>query len=202
MLKKLALSIGVLCLLTGKVEANSNIHILDIYNQGYKKGYAEGMLAGYKRAIEDFKKMFNEKLEEYKAIEAGRFLLNEWYISYPKVYQIPTEKGVEIKVEGCSVLRPFDDLVAKISQNIPLLEREIKSREEKESAVKREDEFTKPYVSLIPKKLKEEVVRRGYSYENLVEADHIIVYFPNERAYKQFCSEFDCQLKIQKEVKR
>lgn len=201
MFKKLVLSIGVLCFLTGKVEANSNIHILDIYNQGYKKGYTEGMVAGYKKAIEDFKKMFNEKLEEYKAIEAGRFLLNEWYISYPKVYQIPTERGVEIKVEGCSVLRPFDDLVVKISQNIPLLEKEIKSKEERESAVKREDEFTKPYIGLIPKKLKEEVVKRGYSYENLVEADHVIVYFPNERAYKQFCSEFDCQLKIQKEVK-
>ncbi|MEM1668029.1 MAG: hypothetical protein QXM53_05175, partial [Thermofilaceae archaeon] len=139
MLKKLVLSISIsiCCILVEKIEANTNIHILDIYNQGYKKGYIEGMIAGYKKAIEDFKKMFNEKLEEYKAIEAGRFLLNEWYISYPKVYQIPTERGVEIKIEGCTVLRPFDDLVAKISQNIPLLE--MKYKKDKKNVIQKDN---------------------------------------------------------------
>jgi len=94
-----------------------DITSLQAYKVGYTDGYNAGMAAGYKKAVEDFKKIFREKLQQYKALEAGKFLLKTWHISYPQVYL--TQSG-HLVINGCTILKPFDNLPNYV--NIPVVD--------------------------------------------------------------------------------
>lgn len=170
--------------------------VMDIYNsgmkEGYKKGYDAGFEKGYRQAVDDFKEIFKEKLAEYKSLEAGKFLLQNWYISYPKVYQVTTEKGVEIVVEGCSVLRPIDDLSAEIIKKAPMKESKP-GIETTKLRVKPEIEMIPPVMKTVSKKYTQEVQRHGYQYINTPETDYIVVFFENDKEAEKFCVIYGCK---------
>ncbi|GEM_PF-5665128 len=92
------------------------------YNDGYYRGKLDGYVDGYRQAVEDFKKIFRAKLKEYKAIEAGKFLVKNWYISYPRVFQVQKGNRVELLIEGCRVMKPVDNLASYVE--IPFLDKD------------------------------------------------------------------------------
>lgn len=171
--------------------------VMDIYNagmkEGYKKGYDAGFEKGYRQAVDDFKEIFKEKLTEYKSLEAGKFLLQNWYISYPKVYQVTTEKGMEVVIEGCSVLRPFDDLSAEIMKKIPHKDSLNSLNRSNRLKIRPEVEMIPPVMKTVSKKYIQEVQRHGYQYINTPESDYIVVFFDNDREAEKFCVIYGCK---------
>ncbi len=108
----------VMALVTGIVAGKENgLSSVEQYRIGYTDGYEEGkrkgMEEGYRLALEDFRKVYQEKLQEYTEIEAGKLLIKEARISFPRVYMVGGERLV---VSGCQVIKPVDDLLAKIPQ--------------------------------------------------------------------------------------
>ncbi|HFU75126.1 MAG TPA: hypothetical protein ENK66_02665 [Arcobacter sp.] len=73
------------------------------YNQGVKEGYNEAYAAGYTKAIKDA----IMALERYKTLiearEAGKYLSEENKISYPEVYSVKKNGGMQIKIHGCKI---------------------------------------------------------------------------------------------------
>lgn len=171
--------------------------LMDVYkegfNEGHKKGYDKGYFEGYKQAVEDFKVMFNEKLAEYKALEAGKFLLKNWYISYPKVYQVTTEKGVELIVEGCSIMRPFDDLSEKVFNiapfkssvfSFPSSSGKVNMVSEKSLAMQTSKKVSKKYI--------QDIQKLGLKYVAPIEQDYVVVFFDSEKSAEKFCVMYGC----------
>lgn len=112
--------------------------LTEVYEAGRKKGYEEGFKAGLEKAIEFFREVYVEKLQEYQELETGKLLIKESRVSYPRVYNVHTPDGVQIVVEGCKVIAPVDDLLHRISAvrqsappeksvpNLVLLEKRVK----------------------------------------------------------------------------
>lgn len=169
-----------------KSESKSNVSSIEAYRigytDGYEKGKKDGFIEGYKKAIEDFRRIYAEKLQEYQEIEAGKILIKEWRVSYPRVYQIPTKGGSQVVIEGCQVIKPFEDLL----QYIPV--REVFS------AGKEEDLEVKTLGMYVKVK-----VKGGYE-KTLRETDAIFfkeegsedftAYFKDEQSMREFCREY------------
>ncbi|HEM55863.1 MAG TPA: hypothetical protein ENO30_03775 [Thermodesulfobium narugense] len=98
------------------VASAKDITSLQAYRIGYSDGYEKGYVRGYEKAVSDFKKIFREKLEQYKAIETGKFLLKDWHISYPEVY---LTQGGHLVIGGCQILKPIDNLPSYVQ--IPVI---------------------------------------------------------------------------------
>lgn len=153
------------------------------YSDGYEKGKKEGYLEGYKRAIEDLRKIYQEKLQEYKEIEAGKILVKEWRISYPRVYQIPTKGGSKVVIEGCQVIKPYDDLL----ERIPI--REVREEEGKEETL--EVKTPERYYKVRVKKDSEKALSQTKAiYLKEEGKEDLIAYFPDERSMREFCKEY------------
>lgn len=184
-------------------ESNGKIKgLMEIYKEGFdeghKKGFEKGYYDGYRQAVEDFKKMFQEKLVEYQALEAGKFLLKNWYISYPKVYQVTTDKGVELIVEGCSVMRPFDDLVEKIYSKIPVLPKTTQTEVKRFSGLNNVTITTEKDVAMqvtrkVSKKYIQDIQKSNLKYISPVEQDYVVVFFDSEKSAEKFCIMYGCE---------
>lgn len=191
----------IICVTNGYADNGRVKGLMDVYkegfNDGHKKGFEKGYYDGYKQAVEDFKQMFQEKLTEYKALEAGKFLLKNWYISYPKVYQVTTEKGIELIVEGCSVMRPFDDLVEKIYSRIPLIQKSSSSNVTFKSDIKipisTEKNVALQVTKKVSKKYIQDIQKAGLKYIAPVEQDYVVVFFDSEKSAEKFCVMYGCQ---------
>jgi len=179
--------LGVVMAQEEEVKSEKKITSLDAYkigySDGYEKGKKEGYLEGYKKAIEDFRKIYQEKLQEYQEIEAGKLLIKEWRISYPRVYQIPTKGGSKVVIEGCQVIRPYDDLL----ERIPI--REVREEEGKEETldVKTPERYFKVRVK---KDFEKALSQTQAIYLKEEGKEDLIAYFPSERAMKEFCKEY------------
>jgi len=162
------------------------------YDAGYQKGVKEGVLKGFRMALQEFKKIYKEKLDEYRQLEAGKFLLKKWYISYPKVIEVPTGDGVKLIIGGCRPLKPLDDLPSKVK--IPFSETIPPNFVPKSEVT--------PGVSAVVEKQNLKVpveVRAGYEkllknmgvpYTKKVGSDYVTAYFSSENSAKEFCGKY------------
>lgn len=168
------------------------------YESGLKEGREIGYVSGYADAVEDFKRLLKEYEKELEAISAGRVLLKEWRISYPKVFQVNKGGRFEIVVEGCEPLMPLSEEILK-KVRIPIKEgqkREVREevKEEKRGGdyIKREEHLRSPVMKRVSKELLQEVLRLGYPFLNDVEKGEVQVYFPDERTAEIFCAKYKC----------
>jgi hypothetical protein len=103
------------------------------YNEGFARGKQLGYMEGYKQAMKDVKKILEVYKKDLQALEAGKYLVEEDRITYPRIVKIPKpDGGFEIKIIGCRIedLRNLDD-ITKLAVNIPVItEREIKEANE------------------------------------------------------------------------
>lgn len=163
------------------------------YEEGQMKGYDVGFAEGYRKAILDFQEVFNKKLDEYKSIEAGKFLVKNWYISYPKIVQVPTTTGVEIVVEGCQILRPFDDLVEQVYKIAPVKSNLSNNPPQALLKIQSEKDIRQQMYKKVSKSRLDDVQKHGYTYTTFSDKDYIIVYFPHAEAAVKFCSIYTCE---------
>lgn len=179
--------LGVAMAQEEEVKSEKKITSLDAYkigySDGYEKGKKEGYLEGYKKAIEDFRKIYQEKLQEYQEIEAGKLLIKEWRISYPRVYQIPTKGGSKVVIEGCQVIKPFDDLL----ERIPI--REVQRQAEEEVSLEVQTP-QKPVKAKVRASYEEALSKTNAIYFKEEGKGDLVVYFPSEQAMKEFCKEY------------
>lgn len=162
------------------------------YQQGYQKGLKEGIIKGYKMALQDFRKIYKEKLDEYRELEAGKILLKKWYISYPKVIEVPTKDGVKLLIGGCRPLKPLDDLPSKVK--IPFYDTVPEGFVPKESVSMSVSGVVESQELKVPVK-----VRAGYEtllkdmgvpYTKKVGSDYVTAYFSSEQSAKEFCGKY------------
>ncbi|MEM2695791.1 MAG: hypothetical protein QXU09_02515 [Thermoproteota archaeon] len=154
------------------------------YTDGYEEGLQKGMQEGYRMAIEDFKKIYQEKLKEYEEIEAGKLLIKEQRISYPRVYTIGGQSA-RLVVEGCKIIRPVDDLLAKIPQR----EFEVSQRSEDEEL---KPIRLKPYIKVQYCGREEELRKRNVVYYRKESDGCYIGYFEEERSLEGLCEVGRC----------
>jgi len=79
------------------------------YQEGFQKGKQIGYIEGYKQAIRDFKKVLAMYRKDLEALEAGKYLMEEEQITYPRIVKTPDGR---IKIIGCRFesLRSLDEL--------------------------------------------------------------------------------------------
>lgn len=77
------------------------------YDLGRKSAKAEYIKKGYKLALGDFKRTISKYKEMVKAQEAGKYLLEEGKITYPRIYKIKENGTYRIKIEAPKVERTF-----------------------------------------------------------------------------------------------
>lgn len=80
------------------------------YEQGYQDARAKSYEEGYKRAKDEF---VNQILPRYanriKAYEAGKYLMEEGKITYPKVFRYKGKDGYSVHIEAPVVEKAFDE---------------------------------------------------------------------------------------------
>jgi hypothetical protein len=89
------------------------------YDLGRKEGVAEGVKKGYALALRDFRKIVAKNARRIRALEAGKYLIKEGKITYPKVYKVRNGDSYSIKIVAPTIEPAFspEDLYI-----IPLLE--------------------------------------------------------------------------------
>jgi len=159
---------------------------MDIFNAGFQDGYKKGYEEGYRQAIEDFKKIFQAKLRQYEAIEAGKILLKNWNISYPEVY---LSQDGRLIVSGCKIVKPIDDLSSMVK--IPVISKEEEEQVSKGEEAKEKVEEPFKYVQVYVKPEYESVLAQSgniYFYDNDKKA--FVVYFKNKGDMDLFCGRY------------
>jgi len=101
MKKTILILVGFGVLYAGPTDTDS----ADYY---YNKGYSEGKIVGYRKGFEAGKKealkQLKRRLNEIKAMEAGKYLVKEHKITAPKLYQVKQEDGsIKVVVKGCQL---------------------------------------------------------------------------------------------------
>lgn len=98
------------------------------YNMGYKKGYEigkkQGYVEGYRRALEDVKKVLKLYKADIEALEAGKYLYKEKLVTYPRVFRLKDREGYRIVVRGCQIedVRSLDQIFEQEGLRIPVLD--------------------------------------------------------------------------------
>ena len=82
------------------------------FKLGSKQGHMNGVEEGYNKALMDFKKLLHNYKAKIRALEAGKYLVENGKITYPKVYKIRKGSSYQIKIKAPVVEREFtsDDL--------------------------------------------------------------------------------------------
>jgi hypothetical protein len=184
--------VGCVAVISFAYAGETNIQAIDAYKVGYTDGYEKGVQdgeeKGHKKAVEEFKKVYEEKLKEYKEIEAGKLLLKEHKISYPRVYQIQTPNGSKIVVEGCRVIQPYDDLLGKIP-----FRGESSENQNQSQLIQREKDTYKLVKVKVDRKYEDLIRNSGYAYYKSVDSDELNVYLENEKTKKELCKKIQCK---------
>lgn len=98
------------------------------YDAGYRKGYSigrkQGYVEGYRRALEDVKKILRAYEVDVRALESGKYLYKEGLVTYPRVYRVKEKEGYRIVVKGCRIedVRSLDEIFGKKGLEIPVLD--------------------------------------------------------------------------------
>jgi len=77
------------------------------YDLGQKSKKEEFIRVGYKKAVKDFKGMVSKYRKKVAAYEAGKYLIEEGKITYPKVYKIREGNSYRIKITTPKVEQKF-----------------------------------------------------------------------------------------------
>ncbi len=83
------------------------------YTLGYRDGYTKGYMDGFRKAWTERGKRDALILQlykmQYKALEAGKYVLKQGKVTPPRLYKILTPDGnLVYKIEGCRVEEPAD----------------------------------------------------------------------------------------------
>lgn len=188
--------VGCVAVISFAYAGETNIQAIDAYKVGYTDGYEKGVQdgeeKGYKKAVEEFKKVYKEKLQEYKEIEAGKLLLKEYKISYPRVYQIQTSNGSKVVVEGCRVIQPYDDLLGKIPFRSEENQNQSQQTQQPQQ-IQREKDTYKLVKVKVDRKYEDLIRNSGYAYYKSVDSDELNVYLENEKTKEELCKKIQCK---------
>lgn len=80
------------------------------YNLGKSQGKQEYYLDGYRQAMADYQSILLRWKNDIKGYEAGKYLISESKITYPKVYRVKDESGAyRILIESPVVEKEFTE---------------------------------------------------------------------------------------------
>lgn len=80
------------------------------YNLGKEEAKKQYYLDGYRQAMSDFEVLLRKYKTKIQAYEAGKYLIRESKITYPKVYRIKDAAGAyKIQIDSPSVEKAFDE---------------------------------------------------------------------------------------------
>lgn len=95
----------------------------------FEKGYKQGKSVGYKKGFEAGKKYFLKQLKKrmasIRAMEAGKYLIKQYKITAPKVFQKKLRDGsIKVVVEGCKLEK---ELTPEEIMTLPTMPNDYKS---------------------------------------------------------------------------
>ena len=172
------------------------------YQKGYKQGYENGYKAGYKQAVEDFKTILKAYKDDIKALEEGKYLVKEGYITAPRLYRIRNSDGtITFKVVGCRIerLRNLEDII-KNPFVVPVIDKKTveKVRKASERLItipqlpNSQPNVEKVQVYLIPvsKQAKDILNKLGIPYEIDPQSGKVKAIFFDEKRMNEFCQKY------------
>jgi hypothetical protein len=168
------------------------------YSQGYKQGYAEG----YKQAKKDLEKVLKAYIKDLHALEQGKYLDKEHYITYPRLYKVVKPDGsIEYKIVGCRIekLRNLEDIIKNPWVVPTVSEKEISEVKTASNrlitipAMKNENP-PQPQVYIVPLKTKDTKLldQLGIPYEKSFEKGKTIkAIFFDKNQMIEFCKKYN-----------
>jgi hypothetical protein len=101
-MKKLILSVALIATM-GYADNGSDSS--DYYfGMGYKKGKIVGYRKGFEAGKKEALKELNKRFAEIKAMEAGKYLVKQYKITAPKVFQKKMSDGsIKVVIDGCKL---------------------------------------------------------------------------------------------------
>lgn len=183
------------------------------YEQGYQDSRIKSYEEGYKRAKDEF---VNQILPRYanriKAYEAGKYLIEEGKITYPKVFRYKGKDGYSVHIEAPIVEKAFDEKDLYMLPEIAMSKCESQANGSLGGSAGEDVDYTQNAFSLpqrddvtlsrdgAPEVRKEKVVvHLPYKNEGLVQAldsynipysstkDGYDLYFSNDAEKDDFC---------------
>lgn len=80
------------------------------YEQGYQDARAKSFDEGYRQAKDEFmNKILPRYAQRVKAFEAGKYLIEDGKITYPKVFRYRDKNGYSIHIEAPTVEKTFSE---------------------------------------------------------------------------------------------
>jgi len=80
------------------------------YEQGYQDARAKSFDEGYRQAKDEFiNKILPRYSQRVKAFEAGKYLVEEGKITYPKVFRYRDKNGYSVHIEAPTVEKSFTE---------------------------------------------------------------------------------------------
>jgi hypothetical protein len=173
------------------------------YKKGYKEGYEKGYKEGYKQAVKDFKTVLQAYKDDIKALEMGKYLFRNGYITYPRVYRLNENGKVEFKIVGCRLekIRSLEDVIRNPWQ-VPEIDCNKIQNVEKaskdlitipETPVQTEPfSYEKSTVIIIPLKVRDTALlnRLGIPYMTNPETGKVKAIFFDLKRAEQFCNQY------------
>jgi len=171
------------------------------YEKGFKEGYEKGYKEGYRQAVKDFKTVLRAYKDDVKALEFGKYLVRNQYVTYPRVYRVERNGKIELIVEGCRIekMRSLEDVIRN-PWEVPELSCE--RVEEVQNATERlitvpqtvggEFSYQKTTVLIIPLKVKDTSLlnRLGIPYSVNPQTGEVKAIFFDRREAENFCSKY------------
>jgi hypothetical protein len=172
------------------------------YKKGYKDGYKQGYIKGYKQAKKDLETVLKAYIKDLHALEQGKYLDKEHYITYPRLYKVVKPDGsIEYKIVGCRIekLRNLEDII-KNPWVVPTINQEEISNVKKASnrlitipAMKNENP-PQPKVYIVPLKTSNTKLleQLGIPYEKSFEKGETIkAIFFDKNQMIEFCKKYN-----------
>lgn len=197
-------ALGILFIIVGFIYS-SNAQMVSgsieqfFYSKGYTDGKRKGYIEGYKKALEDVKKILKMYKIDIKALEAGKYADKHNLITPPRIYKVIKDGKIEEVVSGCSVEkeRNIDDI---LKGKIPVIDyTEIQEAKNSKFRINQilnadkvkvmdTDKFNAPKVVMFDKnaKVKEALIRNNVPFS---ETDkYYKAYFFSNDDLKGFCN--------------
>ena len=171
------------------------------YHKGYAQGYKQGYLEGYKQAEKDLKTILKAYWKDLKALEEGKYLDKEHYITYPRIYKIVNPDGsISYKIVGCRIekLRNLEDIIKNpwvvptISQKEISIVKQASQRLISIPAMKNENPPS-PTLYIVPLKINNTKLleQLGIPYEKTFEnGERIKAIFFDKEQMIEFCKKY------------
>lgn len=110
-------TVAAICVSMNAAETSASVDLAGLnemqrfyYEQGYQDARAKSFDEGYRQAKDEFtNKILPRYAQRVKAFEAGKYLVEEGKITYPKVFRYRDKNGYSVHIEAPTVEKSFTE---------------------------------------------------------------------------------------------